>query len=55
MAKFTLMDPRDVMIGRERSAREARQPYVSALGKRTSEAGERQTASAYGKSSSVRQ
>src|SRR4029077_16118504 len=31
MAKFTLMDPRDVMIGRERSAREARQPYVQAL------------------------
>lgn len=31
MAKFTQMDPRDVMIGRERSALEARQPYVQAL------------------------
>lgn len=38
MAKFTQMDPRQVMIGRERAALEARRPYMDAL--KASDAGQ---------------
>lgn len=37
MAKFTKLDPKEVSLGRSRSAAEARQPYVEAL--RSSDAG----------------
>ena len=31
MAKFAAMEPRDVVVGRERAALEARRPYAEAL------------------------